>query len=103
MDLLFLIVCKNSVPVSSGESQAMVTEALLEEVIFERRIRRRSIGYCGLHISVGHLPGAGFHCGRYHAFPGSASLAGHIHRKAFRHSGKQRRQPQTAVGFAAQS
>lgn len=46
--------------------------------------------------------GAGFHCGRYHAFPGSASLAGHIHRTVFRRSGKQRRQPQTAVGFAAQ-
>ena len=60
------------------------------------------LGYCGLHISVGHLPGAGFHCGRYHAFPGSASLAGHIHRKAFRHSGKQRRQPQTAAGCAEQ-
>ena len=41
-------------------------------------LRRRSIGYCGLHISVGHLPGAGFHCGRYHAFPDSASLAGRI-------------------------
>ena len=102
MDLLFLIVCKNSVHVSSGESQAMVTEALLEEVIFERRIRRRSIGYCGLHISVGHLPEEGFHCGRYHAFPGSASLPGRIHRTAFRRSGRQRRQPQTAVGFAVQ-
>ena len=81
----------------------MVTEALLEEVIFERRIRRRSIGYCGLHISVGHLPEEGFHCGRYHAFPGSASLPDRIHRTAFRRSGRQRRQPQTAVGFAAQS
>ena len=59
--------------------------------------------YCGLHTTVGRLPGAGFHCGRYHAFPGSALLAGHIHRKAFRHSGKQRRQPQTAAGFAVQS
>ena len=54
------------------------------------------------YISVGHLPGAGFHCGRYHAFPGSASLAGRIHRTVFRHSGKQRRQSQTAVGCAAQ-
>ena len=61
-----------------------------------------SKGYCGLHISVGHLPGAGFHCGRYHAFPDSASLAGRIHRTVFRHSGKQRRQSQTAVGCAAQ-
>ena len=60
------------------------------------------IGYCGLHISVGHLPGAGFHCVRYHAFPGSASLSGRIHRTAFRRSGKQRRQSQTAVGCAAQ-
>ena len=42
--------------------------------------------------------GAGFHCGRYHAFPDSASLAGRIHRTAFRRSGKQRRQPQTAAG-----
>ena len=50
-----------------------------------------------------HLPGAGFHCGRYHAFPGSASLAGRIHRTAFHHSGKQRRQPQTAAGCAEQS
>ena len=39
----------------------MVTEALLEEVIFERRIRRRSIRYCGLHIPVGHLPGVVLH------------------------------------------
>ena len=54
-------------------------------------------------MTVGHLPGAGFHCGRYHAFPGSASLAGRIHRTAFRHSGKQRRQPQTVAGCAAQS
>ena len=38
----------------------------------------------------------------YHAFPGSASLAGRIHRTAFRRSGKQRRQSQTAVGCAAQ-
>ena len=59
--------------------------------------------YYGLHIPVGHLPEAGFHCGRYHAFPGSASLAGHIHRTAFHRSGRQRRQPQTAAGFAAQS
>ena len=57
----------------------------------------------GLVFLVGHLPGAGFHCGRCHAFPGSASLAGRIHRPAFRHSGKQRRQPQTAAGCAAQS
>ena len=41
--------------------------------------------------------------GRYHAFPDNASLPGHIHRTAFRRSGRQRRQPQTAVGFAAQS
>ena len=33
----------------------------------------------------------------------SASLAGHIHRTAFRRSGKQRRQPQTAAGCAEQS
>ena len=49
------------------------------------------------------VPGAGFHCGRYHAFPGSASLAGRIHRTAFRRFGKQRRQPQTAAGCAEQS
>ena len=36
-------------------------------------------------------------------FPGSASLPDRIHRTAFRRSGRQRRQPQTAVGFAAQS
>ena len=52
--------------------------------------------------SGGALPDAGFHCGRYLAFPGSASLAGHIHRTVFRHSDKQRRQPQTAAGCAAQ-
>ena len=62
-----------------------------------------SIKYCGLHTTVGHLPEARFHCGRYHAFPGSASLPDRIHRTAFRRSGRQRRQPQTAVGFAAQS
>ena len=66
-------------------------------------LRRRSTKYCGLHTPAERLPEAGFHCGRYHAFPGSALLAGHIHRKAFRHSGKQRRQPQTAAGFAVQS
>ena len=66
-------------------------------------LRRRSIRYCGLHTPAGHLPGAGFHCGRCHAFPGSASLAGHIHRTVFRHSGKQRRQPQTVAGCAEQS
>ena len=57
----------------------------------------------GLHTTVGRLPGAGFHCGRYHAFPGSALLAGRIHRTAFRRFGKQRRQPQTAAGCAEQS
>ena len=51
---------------------------------------------------MGRLPGAEFHCGQYHAFPGSASLPDRIHRTAFRRSGRQRRQPQTAVGFAAQ-
>ena len=34
---------------------------------------------------------------------GSALLAGRIHRTAFRRFGKQRRQPQTAAGFAVQS
>ena len=38
-----------------------------------------------------------------HAFPGSASLAGRIHRTAFRRFGKQRRQQQTAAGCAEQS
>ena len=63
-------------------------------------LRRRSIRYCGLHIPVGHLPGAGFHYGRYHAFLGSASLAGRIHRTAFRRFGKQRRQQQTGGCYA---
>ncbi len=53
--------------------------------------------------TAGHLLGAESHCGQYHAFPGSASLAGHIHRTAFRRSGKQRRQPQTVAGCAEQS
>ena len=44
--------------------------------------------------------GAGFHCGRYHAFPGSASLAGHIHRTVFAtlvSSGGNRRLPLAAL------
>ena len=66
-------------------------------------LRRRSTKYCGLHTPAERLPEAGFHCGRYHAFPGSALLAGRIHRTAFRRFGKQRRQPQTAAGCAEQS
>ena len=63
-------------------------------------LRRRSIRYYGLHTPAGHLLGAESHCGRYHAFPGSALLAGRIHRTAFRRFGKQRRQQQTGGCYA---
>ena len=52
--------------------------------------------FAGSRISLWTIP-------RYLAFLGSASLLGRIHRTAFRRSGRQRRQPQTAVGYAEQS
>ena len=83
-------------------------EAILSRIVqAKEKVLSVSMGvsgirYYGLHTPAGHLLGAESHCGRYHAFPGSASLPDRIHRTAFRRSGRQRRQPQTAVGFAVQ-
>ena len=97
------ILLPANAPPEYADRNTLWNAAEAVEKQWNSQLARRSIRYYGLHTPAGHLLGAESHCGRYHAFPGSASLAGRIHRTAFRHSGKQRRQPQTAADCAEQS